>query len=431
LGTLCLYFRSSKTKFQPAIQQLEQAAAAVPTDVHNLFTLGRAYFYDAITRCDLPSAAKAERTFASILELDPQHDALPFHGSVLTILSQGKDLEKFQKGIQEMNRLVQQKPDSLNGRLSRGLTALALPTKARTGMGKYDPVDDLEFANHAFSGIESHYAPHAELGSKVFVGEAYLLGGDAAKAQAAFKEALALPLPSEAEAKAGRLLLQDIIRKRMNASGPTFNELLGQAGLGSCNSCHLRISDKTQVSLKAPAVAAERVSGSLGPSRMQAGEGELTVSIVGLKSAEGQVRVALFDSERAFLQTPFKAGVAAIEQSEGHWQVKGLQCGSYAVAIYHDRNNNGKLDRNILGIPVAPYGFSNNARGAMGPPSFSDARFDITGKGTRIEITLEWVPSPLRSSLLSWRSYNGRAFREHPGLPVGENAVMTFRMLPG
>lgn len=155
-----------QTKFQPAIQQLEQAAAAVPADVHNLFTLGRAYFYDAITRCDLPSAAKAERTFASILELDPQHDALAFHGSVLTILSQGKDLEKFQKGIQEMNLLVQQKPDSLNGRLSRGLTALALPTKARTAMGKYDPVDDLEFASHAFSGIESHYAPHAELGSK-------------------------------------------------------------------------------------------------------------------------------------------------------------------------------------------------------------------------------------------------------------------------
>lgn len=175
----------------------------------------------------------------------------------------------------------------------------------------------------------------------------------------------------------------------MNASGPTFNELLGQAGLGSCNSCHLRTANKTQVSLKAPAVAAERVSGTLGPSRMQAGEGELTVSIVGLKSAEGQVQVALFDSEKAFLQIPFKAGVAAIEQSEGHWQVKGLQCGSYAVAIYHDRNNNGKLDRNILGIPVEPYGFSNNARGVLGPPSFSDARFDITGKGIRIEITLE------------------------------------------
>jgi hypothetical protein len=47
-----------QTKFQLAVRQLEQAAAKVPTDVDNLFTLGRAYFYDAITRNNLASAEK-------------------------------------------------------------------------------------------------------------------------------------------------------------------------------------------------------------------------------------------------------------------------------------------------------------------------------------------------------------------------------------
>ena len=183
-----------QTKFQLAVRQLEQAAATVPTDAHNLFTLGRAYFYDAITHNNLSSAEKAERTFARILELNPKHDALAFHGSVLTILSQGKDPEKFRKGIEEMNRMVQQDPNNLNGRFSRSLTALGLPPQARSGMGNYDPVEDLEFASRAFEGIESHYAPHAEVGSKVFVGEAYLLRRDVPKAQAAFKAALAVPL---------------------------------------------------------------------------------------------------------------------------------------------------------------------------------------------------------------------------------------------
>jgi len=379
-----------QTKFGLAVRQLEQAAVVDPTDVFNLFPLGRASFYDAITHNNLSSAEKAERTFARILELNPKHDALAFHGSVLIFLSQGKDPEKFRKGIQEMNQTVQQDPNSLNGRFSRSLTALGLPSPARSGMGNYDPVEDLEFASRAFEGIEFHYAPHAGVGSKAFVGEAYLLRRDIAKAQAAFKAALAVPVPSEAGAKAGRVLLQDIIRKRLNGSEQSLNELLGQAGLSSCNTCHLRISEKTQSLLKAEAATAGPVTASPGTSRVEAvAEGELSVDIIGLKSTEGQVRVALFDSEQAFLHKPFKAGIVAIEQSRGHWQVNGLPPGSYALAVYHDRNSNGKLDSNLLGIPLEPCGFSNNARGVLGPPSFGDARFQVAGPSTRIAVRLE------------------------------------------
>jgi len=378
-----------QTKFQLAVRQLEQAAATVPTDAHNLFTLGRAYFYDAIGHNNLSSAEKAERTFARILELNPKHDALAFHGSVLTILSQGKDPERFRKGIEEMNRMVQQDPNNLNGRFSRSLTALGLPPQARPGMGNYDPVEDLEFASHAFEGIESHYAPHAEVGSKTFVGEAYLLRRDVGKAQAAFKAALAVPLPSEAGAKAGRMLLQDLIQKRLNGSDQSFNELLGQAGLSSCNTCHLRISERIQSSLTG-ATAAGPATKNLDPSRAPADtDGELRVEIIGLKSTEGLIRVALFDSEKAFLHSPVKAGIVPIEQSRGHWQVKGLLPGTYALAVYHDRNSNGNLDSNMLGIPLEPYGFSNNARGVLGPPSFGEACFQVAGPNTRIEVRLQ------------------------------------------
>lgn len=379
-----------QAQFQSAVRRLEQAATAVPTNEHNLFTLGRAYFYDAITHNNLASAERAERAFSRVLELNPKHDALAFHGSVLTVLSQGKDLGKFQKGIQEMNRVVQQNPSNLNGRLSRSLTALGLPSEARSGMGNYDPVDDLEFASRAFEGIEFHYAPHAEMGSKAFVGEAYLLRGDVAKAQAAFKAALSVPLPSEPGAKAGRVLLQDLVRKRLNGSERSFNELLGQAGLGGCNTCHLRISGNAQSSLKERQMAARVVRASSRPSGVQTtAVGELRVDILGVKSTDGQLRMALFDSEKAFLHSPVRTGSVGIEQSQGHWEVNGLPLGFYAVAVYHDRNGNGKLDSNMLGIPMEPYGFSNDARGILGPPSFAAARFQISAPSTRVEVRVE------------------------------------------
>ena len=53
--------------------------------------------------------------------------------------------------------------------------------------------------------------------------------------------------------------------------------------------------------------------------------------------------------------------------------------GRYGVTVMHDKNANGKLDSNIVGIPTEPYGASRDARGRMGPPAFEDATVDVQG----------------------------------------------------
>jgi uncharacterized protein (DUF2141 family) len=54
--------------------------------------------------------------------------------------------------------------------------------------------------------------------------------------------------------------------------------------------------------------------------------------------------------------------------------------GTYAVAIYQDVNDNGKLDSNFIRIPKEPYGFSNNID-KLTPPSFEEASFEFDGAG--------------------------------------------------
>ena len=61
--------------------------------------------------------------------------------------------------------------------------------------------------------------------------------------------------------------------------------------------------------------------------------------------------------------------------------------GTYAVSIFHDENNNGKLDTNFFGIPNEDYGCSNNAKGFMGPPKWQDAKFKLNTNKTLL-ITL-------------------------------------------
>jgi uncharacterized protein (DUF2141 family) len=78
---------------------------------------------------------------------------------------------------------------------------------------------------------------------------------------------------------------------------------------------------------------------------------------------------------------PIKDGLAKIEIPE-------LPPGTYAVAVFHDANGNGKLDTNFLGIPKEPTGASRDPKPRMGPPKFTDCSFDLKSN-TSITINLQ------------------------------------------
>jgi uncharacterized protein (DUF2141 family) len=65
-----------------------------------------------------------------------------------------------------------------------------------------------------------------------------------------------------------------------------------------------------------------------------------------------------------------------------------LKPGSYAIAAFHDENNNKKIDKAFTGIPTEKYGFSNNVRGMFGPPALKDQLVDLS-KNNKISIRLE------------------------------------------
>ena len=61
----------------------------------------------------------------------------------------------------------------------------------------------------------------------------------------------------------------------------------------------------------------------------------------------------------------------------------------YTAAIFHDVNNNGKLDKNLLGVPTEPYGFSNNARSKWGPPKYDTAKFQLNQDQLLLQIEVK------------------------------------------
>lgn len=115
----------------------------------------------------------------------------------------------------------------------------------------------------------------------------------------------------------------------------------------------------------------------------------LTVSIDGLESRDGAVNVALFDAEAAFDRGGQPVRKASVPATGANVVVfDGLPPGRYALRAFHDRNGDGRLDMNGLGVPKEPYAFSNNARGVLGPARWKDAAFNVTVGGTAQTLTL-------------------------------------------
>jgi len=93
-------------------------------------------------------------------------------------------------------------------------------------------------------------------------------------------------------------------------------------------------------------------------------------------TAKGKVNVAVCDRARFLKQCAYSASVPA-QAGETTVTVKDVPPGTWAVLAYQDDNGNNELDRNLIGIPKEAYGFSRDARGKFGPPSFEDAAIEV------------------------------------------------------
>ena len=117
----------------------------------------------------------------------------------------------------------------------------------------------------------------------------------------------------------------------------------------------------------------------------------LNLKINEIKKLEGQLFVALHNSEQSYMKDetePYRSAVVAVT-NKGSQQISlcDVPEGKYVIAIYHDENSNNELDTGFLGIPKEPYGFSNNLK-KMLPPSFEEATFHYAANSL-IEVNLK------------------------------------------
>lgn len=126
--------------------------------------------------------------------------------------------------------------------------------------------------------------------------------------------------------------------------------------------------------------------------------GNLTVKITDLKSNEGEVLLALYNSkeeyenadEEGLQQCIYRSDVVPITENQASTTFHNLPFGDYVLIAIHDKNSNHQLDRNFIGVPQEGFGFSNNPGLIVDKPDWEDIQFEVKSGDTQIIITMKY-----------------------------------------
>ncbi|MHB8989529.1 MAG: DUF2141 domain-containing protein [Desulfobulbia bacterium] len=118
------------------------------------------------------------------------------------------------------------------------------------------------------------------------------------------------------------------------------------------------------------------------------------VKILNIRNSTGAVACALFESPvgfpTEFLRSATNIMIIKVRNTQARCDFEDIAPGTYALAVIHDENMNGKLDTNFLGSPTEGYGFSNDATSLLGAPSFSASCLQYDGQNLDMTISLHY-----------------------------------------
>src|SRR6476661_1355727 len=110
-------------------------------------------------------------------------------------------------------------------------------------------------------------------------------------------------------------------------------------------------------------------------------QSKIIAHISNIRNDNGVCQVCLFNNASAFSGdsgAPVKCEQTPVKNGMSEALFENVPPGAYAVMVFHDANNNKKLDKNFLGIPKEGYGASKNKLPFASAPNFNDNKFIVT-----------------------------------------------------
>ncbi len=128
-------------------------------------------------------------------------------------------------------------------------------------------------------------------------------------------------------------------------------------------------------------------------STQSAAAASLKVDVQDIEHPKGTLMIAVFNTQADFTKNEAVQGKRIpVKDAAMAVRFDDLPSGTYAIKMFQDVNDNGKLDMRGGLIPTEPFGFSNDAPAIFGPASWSDARFELHDGQNQQTIHLKTLP---------------------------------------
>ncbi len=124
-------------------------------------------------------------------------------------------------------------------------------------------------------------------------------------------------------------------------------------------------------------------------------KGRIEVTLHPLRANTGKVFLSLSNTKEGFLGNNDAYARAQVKVQTQNRSGKlsyfvnhtftDIPYGKYAIAWFHDVNDDNKMERNWMGIPVEPWGCSNHCAGLFGP-RFKRALFSLDSSIIHIDM---------------------------------------------
>lgn len=112
--------------------------------------------------------------------------------------------------------------------------------------------------------------------------------------------------------------------------------------------------------------------------------GVLILEIQNIEQAKGNIRVGIYNRAKGFpVSDDVYTGkvIPVVKTGSMRIEIKDLPLGSYAIGVHHDLHGHHKMPTNLFGVPLDPYGFSNDATAKWRAPRFEESMFNFSKSG--------------------------------------------------
>lgn len=111
----------------------------------------------------------------------------------------------------------------------------------------------------------------------------------------------------------------------------------------------------------------------------------ITVTISNISNSRGHVVVALHSADTFMKTDGLQKAESKVKDGKVVITFKNVAPGNYALLALHDENDNKRMDFEPNGMPLESFGISNNPM-LMGPPNFSDGKFEVGNENLELNI---------------------------------------------